>query len=203
MSDYEIPMRKAAKEVWPNVETPGCAFHYRQTIRRSYMKRVLPKPPKMTPEAAAHAVIRRMVMNMQFLPAHLIIPAARFVVQYQTQHGVLIAFDGFNNYYFRYWLRTITPENFTMYRREHRTNNICESFNSRLNQNAGKAPSIYKLLLCMTLMTIESNQKRDDDYKVCSAMSRNLELAWDALDQGRLTVENFIRLNFFDPHLQI
>lgn len=203
MSDYEQGMRKAAKEVWPNVKTPGCAFHYRQAIRKNYQKQVLHKPPKMSQAATAHAMVRRMVMNLQFLPAHLIFAGARYIEQYQRQQGVLRAFKKFNKYFKKFWLLTITPADFTMFEREHRTNNICESFNSRLNRNINRSPSIYTFLYCMTLMTVESNQKRNDYYQVDSAMSANLEMAWEALNQGHLAMGNFLKLNFFDRNLQV
>ena len=39
-TDYEQAMRMAAKRVWPQVRTPGCVFHFRQALRRNYLKRV-------------------------------------------------------------------------------------------------------------------------------------------------------------------
>lgn len=203
MSDYEQGMRKAAKEVWPSVETPGCAFHYRQAIRRSYQQKVKHKPPKLSPEAAAHAMVRRMVMNLQFLPARLIFAGARFIEQYQRQQGVLRSFKEFNKYHKKYWLETVKPSDFTMFEREHRTNNICESFNAKLNRNIQRSPNIYTFLHCVRLLFVESNQNHGEPYEVRSAMSQNLEMAWQALNNGNIQMGEFIALNFYDRNLQL
>lgn len=203
MSDYENSMRKAAKEVWPRIETPGCSFHYRQAIRRNYNTKVFPKPLKQTPKAAEHKMVIRMIMNLQFLPPLQIIPAAIHIKQYQRQHDLRRDFKSFNKYFIRYWIRSITAQNFSMFGRVHRTNNICESFNSRLNSLSAKHPNIYALLHRMVLMTVEGNQKRLDNYENKSRMTVNLNVAWDALEAGQLATEDFIKLNFNNPNMRI
>lgn len=203
VSDYEHGMRTAAKEIWPNIETPGCCFHHRQAIRRNYMSRVFPKPEKLSPQSTLHKMVRRMVVNLQFLPAHQIIHGASFIRRYQRANGIAVAFGNFNKYYLRYWLRTIKPQNFSMYRRPHRTNNVCVTFNAQLNKLVPSHPNIYNFLHRMVLLTIESNQKRQDDYRTNSKMTGNLEVAWTALEAGLLPVERFIALDFNNQNLQI
>lgn len=197
MSDYENAMRAAAKETWQGIETPGCTFHYRQAVRRKYEAKVFPKPLKLTPEATAHSTTKRMLYNLQFLPADKIILGARIIQRFQANNGILAEFRQFNNYFLRYWLRTIRPENFTMYRRHHRTNNICESFNKQLNSILFKNPNIHAFLQRMINITKEENEKRQKNvYKLKSRLTDNLELAWNQLDQGALTVSNFLKTNF-------
>lgn len=197
MSDYENSMRAAAKDTWQRIQTPGCTFHYRQAVRRKYQTKVNPKPEKLTPEARAHSTARRMLYNLQFLPAGQILQGARFIQRFQQDNGILAVFAQFNNYFLRYWLRTIRPENFTMYRRHHRTNNICESFNKQLNNVLFKHPNIYAFLQRMVNIVKEENQKRlKNGYKLRSRLTRKLELAWNQLDQGVLTVGDFLQINF-------
>lgn len=197
MSDYENAMRAAAKETWQGIETPGCTFHYRQAVRRKYEAKVFPKPLKLTPEAAAHSTVKRMLYNLQFLPAPQILRGAGLIWRFQRDNGILAEFTNFNNYFLRYWLRLITPENFTMYRRHHRTNNICESFNKQLNNVLFKNPNIHGFLQRMVNITKEENEKRlKNTYKCKSRMTENLEQAWNQLDQGALDVLDFLKKEF-------
>lgn len=197
MSDYENGMRVAAKEIWQRIETPGCTFHYRQAIRRNYATRIFPKPASYTPEAEIHKTILLMFYNMQFLPPAKVWQGALNIRRFQRQNGVQAIFEEFNKYYVRYWLRQVTPESFSMYRRHHRTNNICESFNSKLSKTLPKHPRIYSFLKKMIFLTIEENHKRGlDNYETKSRMTDNLELAWDSLDQGLLTVCYFLKTDF-------
>lgn len=197
MSDYENGMRLAAKETWQRIETPGCTFHYRQAVRRNYATRVFPKPVSFTREAEVHTTVLRMFYNLQFLPPAQVLQGAIRIRTFQRNNGVLRNFKAFNKYYVRYWLRSITPENFHMFKRHHRTNNICESFNAKLSQILSKHPNIYSFLKKMVHLTIEENHKRGlDNYKTKSRMTENLENCWDLLERGNLTIDVFLKFDF-------
>lgn len=203
MSDYEEAMRKAARATWAGIQTPGCAFHYCQAIRKAYMMKVLKKPKKNTRRSRVHANIRRMTMNLQYLPAAEMINGAIGILNYQIMTGVRRAFRNFNKYLTNHWIGTVKPENFSMYRRLHRTNNISESFNARLNKSVFRRPNIYSFLDGIKKMTVAANQRDPEKYENNSKLTPNLNLAWDALDNGRITGEDFVQLNLYDPFMVV
>lgn len=204
MSDYENASRAAAKAVWPMTETPGCTFHYRQAVRKHYMSKVFPKPDKLTPEATAHSITKRMVYNLQFLPKDQMEQGWTLVKAYQTNSGVQQHFLDFNDYFETYWLRQVKPENFSMFLRYHRTNNICEAFNAQLKKLLFKGPNVYTFMQRLVNITKEENEKRQkDQYKASSKMTRNLEAGWNALRQREVDVEEFLKLNFSAPNMVI
>lgn len=196
ISDYEEGMRNAAKKVWAGIEKPGCAFHFNQAIRRNYMQRVMPKPQRGSAASEAHSKVLRMFMNLQYLPYRKIKKGLRAILRYQNHHGIHAHFQAFNEYFETYWIDKIGPQNFSKFKREHRTNNICESFNSQMNQSLPCGPNIYNFLHAMKLHIIDWNTKNPEDYAVQSGIAVNLESAWDDLSHGRISVSDFIKTNF-------
>lgn len=196
VSDYETAMRKAAKEVWPGIVTAGCVFHHRQALRRNYLKRV--RKPLTLIDARHHKIIKRMIQNIQFLPANMVVAGARVVRDAELNYGVLRNFRSFNKYFARYWLRTVKPEGFSMYRVDHRTDNINESMNAKMSRGMSRHPSYYRFLNFMNTVMITENQKiiANEVYKQASRMTANLMEAWDDLDRGRLGTEAFLRKDF-------
>lgn len=197
VSDYEQGMRKAAKEVWPGVVLPGCAFHFNQTIRRNYMKRVFPKPRKGSHASHAHSKVKSMFMNLQYLPHKKIKRGFRAIGLYQINNGIAANFREFNDYFNNYWMRKVKPRNFSKHRSDHRTNNICESFNNQMNASLPPNPNMYNFLHVMKLHIIEHNQKDYENYVVESEITENVIRAWDDLDHHLITVANFIEINFY------
>lgn len=54
------------------------------------------------------------------------------------------SFEAFLNYFEMFWLNTVTPEIFSVYGLENRTNNYIESYHRKLNQVMGPHPTIWQ-----------------------------------------------------------
>lgn len=50
----------------------------------------------------------------------------------------------FHSYMQNYWVRTVGPEMFSVFRQGHRTNNALEGFHSRLVRELGPHPGVWK-----------------------------------------------------------
>lgn len=195
-SDYETAMRGAAKQVWPNIEMPGCTFHYRQAMRRNYMKRV--KKPSTNAQKKIHFIIKLMIYNLQMLPSHMILEGMIAIQSLQRRKGVLRAFASMNNYILTFWLGKVSPENFSMYRILHRTNNFNESLNSRMNTGMCKHPNCYQFLDFMRKVMINENHRiqTKEIYSQQSNMSEPLTRAWGELDRGEKSIKQFLLTKF-------
>jgi hypothetical protein len=67
-----------------------------------------------------------------------------YIVQYAE---VAVAFHGFlYNYVLDYWFNQITPERFTVYGRDIRTNNYLESYHAALLRLIKPHPKIWKFI---------------------------------------------------------
>lgn len=53
-------------------------------------------------------------------------------------------FEAFLNYFEIFWLNTVTPEVFSVYGLENRTNNYIESYHRKLNRVMGPHPTIWQ-----------------------------------------------------------
>lgn len=47
-------------------------------------------------------------------------------------------------YYQSYWMDTVSPQQFTVYRLQHRTNNFIESYHASLLRLMGQHPPLYQ-----------------------------------------------------------
>lgn len=198
MCDYETAMRKAVMNVWPEAQTPGCTFHFRQAIRRQYQIKVNSKPKKNTHLSRLHSTVLLMVYNLQFLPADKILIGAFYIRQFQERHRLSRKFAAFNNYFARQWLVKVGADNFSMFKKEHRTNNMCEGFNSKLSRLLPKHPNIYAFLNTMVNCTKEENQKRPlQPHEINSRLSVKLTAAWTDLEARFITVRQFLSMNFY------
>lgn len=145
-----------------------------------------------------HRTIRLMLSNIQFLPAKKIPKGARCVLDLQRRYGLNRIFAKLNKYYERYWIRNVKPEGFTMYKVDHRTDNINEATHSKMGRSLCRHPTYYNFLGFMKKMMITENQKivTNREYTQNSRMTANLQEAWAALDNRVISVGEFLRKNF-------
>lgn len=195
-SDYEQAMRCAAQEVWPNIKMSGCTFHYRQAVWRKYTKNVV--APLTQLSKRKHFLIRLMIYNLQMLPPHMMFDGMDAIRSVQRRKGMLGAFRVMNDYMLNFWLSKVLPENFSMYRIEHRTNNFNESLNSRMNKGMCKHPNCYEFLVFMRKVMINENHRinRQETYRQQSKMEEGLAKAWKDLDTGVKSIEQFLKTKF-------
>ena len=206
-SDYEFPMRSAARQVWEGIRMPGCTFHFRQCIRRKYNELIFPKPT-FPAYKARHKFILRMLMNLPFLPSSLIDEGFFTILEAQKARRLLTWFNPINKYFYDLWIKRVGAENFSMHRRDHRTNNFNESFNARMNKLLPMHPNIYSFLECMrnTMLMLNHNLDNKKVYKDKSKMTKNLLKAWSLLDERKLSLNDFLISKFFcnsNPHLNV
>ena len=76
MSDWELALRNALKEVYPNTNVLGCWFHLTQIIWSKVQKIGLVETFKENNEFASYI---RKLMSVPFLPASLIQPTYSFL----------------------------------------------------------------------------------------------------------------------------
>lgn len=191
-SDYEYAMRGAAVKVWPEIEMSGCTFHYRQAIRKNYMKKILHKK-------TTHKRILRMIFNLQMLSSSKIYLGSIQVLREQYRLDVMGDFLHMNKYYFDYWLKKITPRKFSSYRVLHRTNNFIESLNATMSRSLAKHPNIHDFLRFMHDEFLMTNQRvaSQEIYVQQSNMTKKLEQGWQGLETGTLTIDRFLKTNFY------
>lgn len=58
----------------------------------------------------------------------------------------MFPFQPLLDYTRRFWLDKVKPKNFSVFGETHRTNNICESRNSRWARELGKSPSVWQFI---------------------------------------------------------
>lgn len=195
-SDYEIALRAAAKIIWPDVAMSGCVFHFRQALRRKTKKKV----DITFRQHHKHEcrVIGRMMYNLQMLPPDKI-PNGFLIIQLQQQaYDLDDAYDEMNEYMQSFWINQIKPNYFSMYKVKHRTNNFIESFNAGIGREMCKHPNIYVFLDFMKKAMVQENHKmaRKQQYKTSSKMEKKLRHAWNDLDSGTISIEQFLKINF-------
>lgn len=197
VSDYEFAMRDAAVEVWPDIDTSGCVFHYRQAIRRNYMSKVKEKPTDVFTRSQ-HFKIKLMFYNLQFLPSGKIMRGCRRILAKQREYNLDREFLEMNEYFERFWLNRVTPERFSMYRVTHRTDNFNESMNAKMGRYLYKHPTYSIFFNFMkTAMTFE-NQKilTRQPYVQQSKMTDNLNDAWTSLENKTISIRDFLQKDY-------
>lgn len=195
-SDYELAMRSAASRVWPNVLMSGCAFHYRQALRRKFLK--IFDSNVRSERRRDCRIIMRMFYNIQMLPADKMQMGFSATKRQQQRYDLNEQFEAFNDYFLNYWLQKITPENFTMHQVEHRTNNFNESFNAKMSRELCKHPNIYDFLDFMKKAIIQENHKimSGQVYQQQSQMTEPLEKAWAEMDNQVISISQFLKTDF-------
>lgn len=196
VSDYEHAMRSAAKDIWPDIKASGCTFHYRQAIRRNYMKKVKGKPHDLRNKAKFKQILL-MIYNLQLLPAAMILNGSIIIFAKQVRLNVDRKFRRMNEYIKTYWLQRVTPAGFSMYEVVHRTDNFNEAMNSKMGRFLQRHPNYYHFFNFMCKAMALENQKiaTGQPYGQQSRMTANLEEGWDLLRNGG-TIQEFLETNF-------
>lgn len=86
------------------------------------------------------AIAFKKILALAFLPAGQIADAFGRITTDLSDEAFIIMQD-FIGYYDRFWLKVVTPEGFSVYGIQKRTNNMSESLNSRLVDIFGIRPA--------------------------------------------------------------
>lgn len=85
------------------------------------------------------------ILALAYLPSRLITEQFQKLVDDLTP-AITARFADFLAYYARYWLRTVRPEGFSVYGLGRRTNNIIESYHSRLGHRMEARPTPWDFI---------------------------------------------------------
>nr|XP_047142197.1 uncharacterized protein LOC124816603 [Hydra vulgaris] len=134
MSDFERGLQNALKTTWSESLVNGCRFHFENAttkqlailgFQREYRHQIQVK--KWARKASA----------LCLLPANKILVAIAVIEIAQFSREIKIKLLAFKRYFESYWLNIVTPEGFSVYDLNHKTNNNAESLNRRLKSNTG------------------------------------------------------------------
>ncbi|KAF0722910.1 RING-type domain-containing protein [Aphis craccivora] len=165
ITDFEQGLRNAIARVLPQANNTGCWFHFVQCIIR-YVRTY-----NLVQILRANENARRILRMLMALP-HLLANEIRFhrgLFSIQSGFDVVQELYIFENlgeelhdliqYFQRYWIDTVGPLRFTVYRLQYRTNNFIESYHASLLRLIGQHPSLYQFY--EHLRTIEERSRND------------------------------------------
>lgn len=105
MTDFELGMRKAIRDVYPNAILNGCWYHYCAAIRKKLVELGLYKQIKDTESNVR--VIYRMILSLPLLPSEMFIDGCKFIRAEAQTLGLQNIFKSFFAYFQRYWINTM------------------------------------------------------------------------------------------------
>lgn len=141
-TDYEKGLRNALRFMYPEAKMPGCWFHFCQCIRRKVLSMNNLSSLIKSNRAARNVyhkflclpLIRSDCIEAAFL--HLRVEANTFGDTFET----------FLEYFQSQWIENEGAKSLSLFLEFHRTNNLCESYNSDLNSKLDFHGSMFKFL---------------------------------------------------------
>lgn len=142
VADFETGWLSAMNEALPNSIFNGCYFHFTQSIWRKIQDLGLSTLYKNCLDIN---ITVRQITGLGFLPIDNV---------YETFELIRSNADPrlteFLNYFYDYWILTITISKWNVFDRTIRTNNNCEGWHNRFNRIVGKKhPNIYYFIECL------------------------------------------------------
>lgn len=146
-SDFEVSIMNAVKEVYPKTRSQGCLFHFTQAVWRQAKKY------DMTKTKLNKAHVRRCIA-LSYLPAQHRDDGWLYVLGECIKDKNTFAF---NQYFEQTWIKNkrSLADKWCFYQVRNKTNNVTESWNSKLNKRIKPKPNIAQLLKTLT---------KDSDY---------------------------------------
>ncbi|XP_034944772.1 uncharacterized protein [Chelonus insularis] len=173
MSDYEVAVGNAIEATYPNIQATHCYFHYSQAImkRARKLKLISSQHNKFTDPDI-------FIILKQIISLALLEPSQIEITFQQCKKNCLKDFgDFFKNffvYFEKFWIKKITPSEFSVNNVSDRTNNNIESYHKQLNSKLPKNPvpaqfitTIKQLLLAarMDKIRVETSTYRSRECK--------------------------------------
>ncbi|XP_066595434.1 uncharacterized protein [Prorops nasuta] len=112
MRDYEIGLSNSLKIVYPNIKPTHCFFHFAQALMKKAKSLNIINRTKNKLTYPEYFIVIKNTIALALLPAKQIVQG----------------------------LKKIGPDNVSVYKLKHRTNNKCENYHSVLSKRLGKAP---------------------------------------------------------------
>lgn len=98
MTDFEIPERKAALDIWPGVHVWGCNFHFCKAVFRNALLHlgVLLKIRRYSNESVKYAV--KLFQRLSLLPKEDVFEGLQIIRYYLRDNNLTAVFAGFYRY---------------------------------------------------------------------------------------------------------
>lgn len=145
MMDFELAERNSIKQVFQGIIVEGCYFHYSKCLWKNAVRKGFAlSMHNKTKRPDIHYIIKQMV-------ALALLPLDEIPETYANiKRRALLMFPGnsglikFLKYYEKVWISEKSrykPHDFCVYEKIHRTNNVVESYHSRLAKLFAKKPT--------------------------------------------------------------
>ncbi|XP_043273533.1 uncharacterized protein [Venturia canescens] len=198
MSDFERALRNAVLKAFPTALSTGCNTHHDRAIYKK--ARALHLQNLFRTNAEAKSFFKKL-LALAYLPADHI--ANQFeTIKNSLTPTVRRQLNPLCDYYARYWLGIVKPEGFSVYGLSCRTNNIVESYHSRLKHRIEARPGPWDFVC--KLLKLQANVRSDIEHLKNNVpigrharystvfKQKKLIKAWRELHMLEITVNEFI-----------
>lgn len=141
--DFEAAMLKASQEEFPDSKISGCTFHFTQSLWRNIQSLGLTSLYKSNDEVRN---IFKMCAALAYLPPEQVEDGWLIIMEDVPQDEKVLAFI---DYFVNQWMDNpnIPIQMWNVLGQRHRTNNVVEGFNSKLNSMVGrKSPTVNHIV---------------------------------------------------------
>ncbi len=137
-SDFEIGLINAARAAWPASKIKLCLFHFRQSIERK--KKQYNNLLKNEIEVQQ---IFKQINTLPLIPIEYVEPVFT-TIENENRFNEL---NSFFIYFRETYIKRFNPELWNYYNiANHRTNNVCEGYNNRINGFFSQKPTLWQLI---------------------------------------------------------
>ncbi|KAL0880256.1 hypothetical protein ABMA27_002713 [Loxostege sticticalis] len=146
--DFELGAINSIYKVFPNIEIKGCYYHWQQAMWR--MGKKIFGIKKSKPQARVVALCS----VLPLLPSERLLEGWEYIKSRCNTENIKI--QNFLNYLQRFWLKNDIVKTLSVFGERHRTNNVSESWHSKLTLKK-KFTNIMRLL--NALIKLAKNKK--------------------------------------------
>lgn len=157
-TDYEKGLRNALNNQYPAAELVGCWFHYSQAILRK-AKKIKGLLQFLKLDENAKALFRKF-KNLPLIREDKILIAFTMFKSEAQRFGS--RFTSFIAYFEEEWIKKVGPNSFCVFLKSHRTNNLVESYNSRIRSKIPPSGCFFSFVEFIQ----EEELLKSKDYKI-------------------------------------
>ncbi|XP_051173472.1 uncharacterized protein LOC127289532 [Leptopilina boulardi] len=186
--DYEKALKNALVQVFPNINVHGCFFHHKQALFRYALKLRLKRTLQLN-EDARHLL--NLIMSLPLLPADII----RITYQEIRDSSSLRLkriFASFFKYYEKEWLLKATPQFFSIFMLNNRTNNSLEAYYKVLKEKCGIHSTMWAFSECQGISVCRHSAKSLIIQKEMYKLIILLNLDTQFLSTNEIEVKTFL-----------
>lgn len=165
LTDFEMALRNAIRNRYPEAVLRGCWFHFCQALRRKSIRLGLHRLIKSDRDAkGAH----RQLMCLPLLPNDNIIPGFDALMNEAKHLGIYRRMKDYFRYVRDYWLKVVHNKNpLSLCNVPMRTTSSVESLHSKNHKIFPKHPHIFKFMECLKEL---ENEKTQDMRRLMTGM---------------------------------